>query len=220
MFDSQKGVEGVDSERAQLRELIRNSAQSTLDALRQAGGIEYVDMSRLYNDIAGSGVTNLIVRREDPTKVLGAFAEGSFTITFPDGERYSNAALWDPRAGAPGLDNAYLEGYGHLNHVVVVVGFLPNDDMDIVQLPDAQRQFAGIDRTRVRSVCGVVSDRDIVFVSVRIPAFAYPYDQMTQSERERYDDFLDTRTDGVQPTPMFIHRGFRFVRSRDTDAKQ
>lgn len=185
--------------------LITETSREMLSALRKSGAVEYKNVGDMYKAI---GSSELIVRRENPERVLAAVEHGdNIQFFFPEGDRYSNAVQWTPSLGVRGLENAYLEGYGHRNGIVTVIGFKPGPTLDVQSLPDASRTFPGIDRMHVRSVLGSVSLQDMWFVSMRSPVFAFPEEEMSDQEQ----DMLEAYRSAKKPQPAFIHRGFLFL---------
>lgn len=185
--------------------VITESAHEIISELRATGAIEYTNMSEMYGIL---GNMDILTRRESPDRILEALATNtSILIDFPDDKRYSNAVLWNSTLGSRGLENAYLEGYGQFNSIVSVIGFRVDEKVDIENLPDASQQFAGLDRAYVRSIRGSIDPDNLLFVSVRIPIFAFPENEMTQEELERRDAYFEN----PKASPAFIHRGFLFT---------
>jgi hypothetical protein len=188
--------------------LIGESAESALALLRSSGAIEYPDVSAMYKVLEGQW---MLVRREDPSRIFDLVThQEPITIDFPEGERYSNAVEWTPTLGAAGLQNAYNEGYGQLNTVVMVAGFRNSGSIDVQALPDAAHRFAGLDRTHVRSIKGEVQPEDVLFVTLRIPSNAFPDSEMTDNEYERHHAYTERKQQGDAHNPAFIYRGFLF----------
>jgi hypothetical protein len=156
----------------------------------------------------------MIVRRDSPIRILEALTEHeNMHIDFPNGERYSNAVIWKPDQGVRGLENTYLEGYAEANGIVAVMGIKQDAINDIVALEDASQKFAGLDREYVRSIRGDIAPEDILFVSIRVPIFAFPEKDMTEEERGRYEEYAEQREGGKKVPPQFIHRGFLFTKN-------
>jgi hypothetical protein len=167
-------------ERPERDRVMTETAQELIGALRDSGAVEFKNISDMYAALRGTG--KIIVRREDPERVLDlAVHHDPVAIDFPPGDRYSNAVEWEASLGSIGLSNAYMEGYGHINGAVTVAGF-KKGTLDIVSLPDAEQRFHGLDRTYVRSVKGEVKPEDILFVAARVPIAAYPESDMTETE--------------------------------------
>ncbi len=200
------------------KELIEKTGQETLNFFR-THATEYTDINKMYDALRGEP---LIVRREDPERIIDALNnDESYSIDFPEGERYSNAVVWSGEQGVSGLNNAYLEGYGQVNGIVTVVGVKQEALHDVEAMDDAEQRFAGLDRTHVRSVKGEIGPKDIVFVTVRIPSIAFSEEEMSDSEYDRFDSykqqleqFAAAKASGKEPklpTPQFIHRGYLFT---------
>lgn len=185
------------------KELIRQSAEevlNTLDTLPEFK--EYENPTAMYQALPPE---ELIVRRENPDRLLALLAEKEpLELAFEGGTPYANAAAWTPdKDGALGLHNAFLEGFSHRNHVVMVYGFRKPDGFYYEHLPESQRSFAGIDRTRVRSVAGYVPAEAVRFVTVRIPIHSFPQERMTEEERDQLWDYEQDPS-----RPAFVYRGF------------
>ena len=191
-------------------QLTTKTSEEILNFFRTVA-VEYKDMSQMYEVLRGQ---KMIVRRDSPEHIISAIEENEpIHIVFPEGERYSNAVVWSPEQGIRGLENAYLEGYGTTNDVVSVIGVAQDAVVDIVSLEDASQQFAGLDRTYVRSIQGDIAPEKIMFVSVRIPAFAYPESDMTPKERDHFEEWVEATEEGKTVAPQFIHRGFLFTKN-------
>lgn len=194
-------------EKTKRNEIIELSAQEIIDTLKSSGATEFRNVSEMYKVLESM---NLIARREDPLKVIDAVRTNSpIVISFPEGERYSNAVMWNPTLGSRGIENAYLEGYSHFNGVVTVLGFKNSESLDIENMPDASQRFAGLPREYVRSIQGRIPPDKIVFVSLRIPIYAFSRDAMSPEEKERYEEY----TESHNKKPEFIHRGFLFTQN-------
>lgn len=188
--------------------LVAETAEDMIELFKEHGAEEFSDVSKMYRLLPHEEV---FVRRDSPERILDLIAnEKPLEISFPEGERYSNAVEWTKDLSNRGLENAYLEGYGQLNSLVTVIGFRKNSDIDVQILPDASQQFAGLDRSFVRSIQGTIAPEDLIFVSLRIPSFAYPEEKMTENELDRHQAYEDKRTDKGPSSPAFIHRGFLF----------
>ncbi len=190
------------------QQLIEATAQEILGSLR-GRATEFKEMNQLYAVLKGE---QMVVRRDSPERILETIEDSApIHINFPKGERYSNAVLWSAKEGTRGLENAYLEGYGQANGVVAVMGIKQSALPDIMEMPDATKHFAGLDRSLVRSVQGTINPADILFVTVRIPAESFSEKDMTESELDAFAEFLDKKDSGGKVAPLFIHRGFLFT---------
>lgn len=176
------------------------------DSLKNVGFAELSDISTGYKELGGK---DLIVRREDPRKVLSILNGESYEVGFAD-VRYSNCVEWKPDLhGARGITNAYLEGYTSLNSVVTVIGFEKNNSQDIERLPDASGNFYGLDRDLVRSFKGEIHPENVAFIALRAPAHMLDEALLTDDEIDRLDDYLEKREKGNDViNPVMIHRLF------------
>jgi len=192
-------------------QVIHETARRILEIFRATGAVEYKEITDMYAALKGMDV---IVRRESPERISEMVqTNSSLNIDFPEGQRYSNAVIWNPALGSRGIENAYMEGYGQLNGIVTVIGFAPNKSLSIESLSDASKHFAGLDRTFVRSVEGPVHAEDVVFVSVRIPSHILREEELTERELEIRDTYNEKRDRNGNAIPAFIHRGFLFTKN-------
>lgn len=197
--------------------VMADTAQELIGSLRKTDAVEFSNISQMYSALRGTG--KMIVRREDPERVLELTVdETPVAIDFPPGERYSNAVEWESGLGSIGLSNAYMEGYGHINGAVTVIGF-KRGTLDIVSLPDAEQRFAGLDRTYVRSVKGTVAPEDLLFVATRVPITAFPESEMTEPELDLLDAYREFEKNGKKPPAFFVQRGFLYTKNLETAAQ-
>lgn len=191
--------------------VIAETARQVLETFRSTDAVEYKEIKDMYIALKGM---DILVRRESPERISEMIQTNhSFNIDFPEGQRYSNAVMWNSNLGSRGLENTYLEGYGQLNGIVTVFGFAPNDSMSIERLPDATQHFAGLDRTFVRSIQGAVHPEDVIFISVRIPIHVLPDEELTERELEARDTYNEKRDNRGHTIPTFVHRGFLFSKN-------
>jgi hypothetical protein len=165
------------------------------------------DVNQAYKTLPNE---SLIVRREDPRKILDLLGDsGGYEIDFKGNERYSNCVEWNPRSDkSRNIHNAYAEGFTDLNYVVAVVGFRSEPEDDIVTLPDATQDFYGLDRRGVRSFKGRVDREKIQFISLRLPGHLVPESELTVQELSLLDTYYDNLAEGKRPSPVMIHRSF------------
>jgi hypothetical protein len=191
-------VEGTVMERA------HTASERILTNLESEPELEgYTDVSGMYRAIPDR---TLVVRREDPQAVLNLFEKDEpIEIKFVGNTPYANSVEWHPRLdGARGIDNAVLEGYGHMDGVVVLYGFEQPEGFFLEKHPESQQVFSGIDRVRVRTAAGLVTAKDVRFITVRTPILAFTEERMTEEEK----DLLWEVKNGGHKTPQFIYRGF------------
>lgn len=187
-------------------ETIKESAEEVISILEAIPNFdEHADISKMYKHLPNE---NLIVRREDPSALLHALQSNEpISIQFVGNNPYANSVEWNPRADGPrGLDNAYLEGYGQMNGVVLVYGFEKPDGFYFEQHPESQQVFAGIDRLRVRSAAGFVPPENIRFITVRIPLKAFPENRMTEEEKDLLWEY--EQKEAAKRPAAFVYRGF------------
>lgn len=184
----------------------RETAHELLNAFSSLQGFKKADNPRAL--LTELGAEKLVVRREDPAKLLALAVRGEpLEIGFTGATPYANSVEWNPAIdGTHGIDNAYLEGYGHKDHVVTVFGFEKPEGFFLEELDDSQRQFAGVDRTRVRAAAGFVPLESVQFVSVRIPISAMDTNDLTEGEKDLLYEF--ETADSKQRKPIFIYRTF------------
>lgn len=175
-----------------------------LGRIRESGSFdEYSDITRMYRSLPGE---DLVVRREDPEKLMRTLSEHDpLEIKFEGNVPYANSVVWNPRAdGTRGIDNAFLEGHGHSDGIVMVYGFSKPEDFRLTQHPESQQMFGGIERSRVRTAAGFVPADHIRFVTVRVPISRFPEALMTEEEK----DILWEYENGARKEPAFVYRGF------------
>jgi hypothetical protein len=180
------------------------AAEQVLNEIRHCGDFdEYTDITSMYRELPSE---TLVVRRENPEQLMQVLSTGEpLQIQFVGNLPYANSVVWNPRAdGTRGIDNAFLEGYGHKDGIVTVYGFEKPDDFYLEQHPESTHIFGGIERSRVRSGAGFVPKEAIRFVTVRIPIRNFPEEHMTETEK----DLLWEWEQAGKKSPAFIYRGF------------
>lgn len=187
-----------------IMERAHDATERILGTLESAPELEErTDVSAMYREIQD---TVLVVRREDPTAILNLYEKSDpIEIKFVGNTPYANSVEWHPRTdGARGIDNAMLEGYGHMDGVVTLYGFEQPEGFFLEKHAESQQVFAGIDRVRVRTAAGLVSKENVRFITVRVPILGFPQERMTEEEK----DLLWEVKSGAHKTPKFIYRGF------------
>jgi hypothetical protein len=174
------------------------------DFLRAQGCTEYTNVSEAYAKLPNE---KIIARREDPRRIFDLYTKPTgYEIAFT-GDRYANSVSWNPHTdGGKNLHNAFMEGFTNLNGVVAVVGFAPDANGDLLLMPDSIQNFHGLDRSGVRSYQGAITQSQVHFVTLRIPAHLLPESELTDDEIGRLDEYLDAvhSNDGkVQPVMIF-----------------
>ncbi len=183
-------------------ELVSSTAELLSKEFIEAGGVPFEDVNTMYARLPQE---KLFVRREQPDRVVDALLEHEgLSITFDGGSPYANCAEWNNPQSVHGIENAFIEGYSHRNHVVAVIGFKAGKDIQVVKLPTSAQRFGELDRSLVRSISGILQPEDIVFVSLRMPAKYTKEADMTESEIEYRDEGHENGS------TTFIYRGFLF----------
>ncbi len=176
------------------------------DVLKSKGFVEFESMTDAYKKIDDK---TLVVRREDPRKVLQLLGEpGHYEVGF-ESDRYSNCVEWNPYTdGSRGIHNAYMEGMTNLNSVVTVIGFNRQPDQDIVKLPDASINFHGLERDKVRSFKGTITLENVAVINLRIPGHLLSEAKLTIEELDRVDEYISHKEKGLPANPVMVHRSF------------
>lgn len=184
------------------RELVTETFTNFQELLTQNGYTEFTEITELYKNLPDAAY---IVRRENPERIEQLLAAGqSYEIKHEGDTEYANSVEWNPNSMERSIENAYLEGYGNKNTIVVVVGIRPNPALELKHLPESTPDFYGLDRRGVRSVTGTVSPEHIAFVSIRAAAHMLPESILTEEEL----DALDQARESASKKPIFIHRGY------------
>jgi hypothetical protein len=186
-------------------------SDETFFALReQLVNADFTEFNNVNDAYRTLPAKDFIVRREDPRQVFELLSKaGSYNIDYVGDDPYSNCAVWNPRtSGKAGLENAYAEGLTELNHVVTIVGFRPHETDSLLQLPDAQRNFHGLERQYVRSFKGTVDTESIVFINLRIPAHLLPESELTEDELDMLFAYTEEKARGIKVVPVMVHRSY------------
>lgn len=199
-------IEQITPPRSESAERTLSTYSRLHDALVEGGFVEHQHISEMYKKLSD---VELIVRREDPTRIQHLVESAQpYEITFA-GEQYANCVDWKPsRDGYRNISNAYLEGYGQENAVVTVVGITKTDHLTVTKLSESIPDFYGLDRRGVRSMEGTVLPADIAFVTLRVPGHLFPEALMTEEEKDSVFDYHEKKKTGVRAEPVMIHRGF------------
>jgi hypothetical protein len=155
------------------------------------GGEFVTDVNKIYREYGANGRTLLIVRREDPEKVLSLSEGGDVSLTFDPqvvgdrGDKYVNCAIWPyGRNAVSGIKNAFLEGRGMAGPLVTVVGVRQNPANNQVEMAkDAMTEVGDIERDAVRIVSGTLKKEDLAFIIVRIQKDYFPTENLVEAEK-------------------------------------
>ncbi len=184
-------------------------------AISSFGGELTADMNQVYNT---SNNQELIVRREDPVRILESLEEGDDLVIGQKenlGE-YANALSWKSSYGSNGLRHAFLEGHGQYLGIVTVIGFRKGDQLTVSPVTNLLKESSSPDRDLIRSVSGRVQPQDIAFIAIRIPVQRFNRSLMTENELDTLEEWEETEKEGREP--LFIYRGASF--NQVQEAKQ
>ncbi len=185
-------------------DLSRETAQQIIDTLEGFQEYEeFTDINRMYRSLPNE---SLVVRRENPDNLMKTVTSGEpLSIQFAGNSPYANSVVWNPKVdGSRGIDNAFLEGYGHSNGIVTVYGFSRPEGFYLEKHNESEQVFAGVERGRVRCAAGLVPKDAIRFVTIRIPLLSFPKERMTEEEK---DLLWEHEVEG-KTGPAFVYRGF------------
>ncbi len=192
-------------------EIVAETFHFFKDFLEQSGFAEHTSPTETYQHL---GDQNLVARREDPRNIFPLLSsEEGYEIDFEDA-RYANCVAWNPAADGPkGLYNAYMEGFASMNGVVSIVAFEQQDGDDLIAMEDSIQNFYGLDRSRVRSYKGSVTNNRIRLINLRIPGHLFPETEMTEDELNAVDEYLFAQENGKKADPVMIHRCYTPIES-------
>ena len=170
-------------------------ANHFLSALRSVPGTYYEDVGELYWAAEGP----LVVRREDPIKALELLVEQKpidiyYRKQFGSDSKaeegvYYNAAKWNGAGSKVGLENAFMEGFSHLEGIVTVLGFMPGGlTFHNSSHSDDIRRTLSLNFSNNLSIEGEIKHEQLRFVVVRIPASYVSDDQLTEEELDRKEE--------------------------------
>lgn len=131
------------------------------------------DINKLYKYFLKNKET-LIVRREDPEKVLGLIRdhkEININSSYSNSHPYPNCALFGGNTeDISGLKNALNEGYGEIGGVVTAIAFHKDEKrMSVFDVPDEDMSRGNYQRHSVKLFNGKIRLEDIAFIIVRVP---------------------------------------------------
>lgn len=194
------------------RELAADYYADLLQHIEASGGEQLVSVNELLQVLPHE---SFIVRRDDPLRVKELLSGKSDIVLTQDprlgDSPYANAVEWRSNERANGLEQAFLEGHGQYEGVVVVAGYRKSDSLKVQKIPELNKSFSDVNRSLSVSVQGELSQRDVAFLIVRTPIDRFSPDAMTPEELDQYEEWqLGPRK------PLFVYRAFSFS---DRDAK-
>jgi hypothetical protein len=162
-----------------------------LDQFFKDNGAEYHEnVTDIYNDYSNG--EPLVVRRENPSRLLELVNGGEIEMTFDSevvgerGDKYANAALWPhgPVDKTSGIANAFLEGRGSAGPVVLLAGYKKNGDHMKIEEPEDKMYSVGtIDRHSVKILSGKLQNEDLAFVIMRAPVRYFDKNNLNEGEK-------------------------------------
>ncbi len=184
-------------------------ASRFIDALHAVPGTYYDNVGELYRE----ATSPLVVRREDPIKALELLlTQKPIDIYYhkefhsdekAEGETYYNAAMWNGAGSKVGLENAFVEGFSHLDGIVTVLGFEPGEIIFHSTTSTEQiRQTTTLNYSNNVSIEGSISPEQLRFAVVRIPARYLSDEQLTLDEQDRKEE----------GKLMFVFRGVSLIK--------
>ncbi|NCT54493.1 hypothetical protein GW758_00865 [Candidatus Falkowbacteria bacterium] len=172
----------------------KHRLESTLehisDFFKKNGGKEE-DVSSIYRNYLSKNGKPLIVRREDPEKVVRLIENEDIDLSFDPkvvadrGDKYANCAIW-PHGVNPtaGMQNAFLEGRGMAGPLVTMMASRQNSQHNLIEDPkDKMLNTGNINRESVRIVSGQIKKEDLEFIIVRLPKKFLSPEKLSEEEK-------------------------------------
>lgn len=156
-------------------------------------GAEFVtDVNDIYKKYTKNNISPLIIRREDPEKVIALNEDVDINIHFDPkvagdmGDKYANCAIWPYGPNAvSGIRNAFLEGKGMAGPIVALMAVNNNPKNTNLKKPDDFLLKVGdIEREAVRIVSGTIIKQDLEFIILRIQKDFFPPESLTDREKQ------------------------------------
>lgn len=199
-----KNKESYSKDPAKYLEVCEQAYKDITGFIINNGGEFETDVTKIYRQFGNSHDTPLIVRRDDPEKVL-ALSEGhdielAFDpkVTGEGGEKYVNCSIWPyGRDYVSGIRTSFNEGRSSAGPIVMMIGVSQNANNNKIEETDASALSVGdIQREAVRIVSGSLKKEDLKFILIRVPIGYFPNENLTDDERK--------------PGVTQIFRGFTF----------
>jgi hypothetical protein len=188
------------------RELAKSFTSDLFQKIESSGGEQLSSVNELLKVLPSE---SFIVRRDDPSRVKELLSGKSDIVLTQDARLgdapYANAVEWRSNERSNGLEQAFLEGHGQYEGVVVVAGYRKSELLKIQKIPELNKSFSDVNRSLSVSVRGELSQRDVAFLIVRTPIDRFNSDDMTPEELDQYEEWQ------LGPKkPLFIYRAFSF----------
>ncbi len=169
---------------------LENTLENIADFFKKHGGQEE-DVSSIYRNYLSKNEKPLIVRQEDPEKVVKLLENEAIDLRFDSkvvadrGDKYANCAIW-PHGVNPtaGMQNAFLEGRGMAGPLVTMIASKQNPKHNLVEDPkDKMLSTGNINRESVRIVSGQIKKEDLKFIIVRLPKKFLSSEKLREDEK-------------------------------------
>lgn len=188
------------------RELAMSFTADLFQKIETSGGEQLSSVNELLKVLPSE---SFVVRRDDPLRVKELLSGKSDIVLTQDARLgdapYANAVEWWSNERSNGLEQAFLEGYGQYEGVVVVAGYRKSKLLKIQKIPELNKSFSDVNRSLSVSVHGELSRQDVAFLIVRTPIDRFNAAEMTPEELDEYEEWqLGPRK------PLFIYRAFAF----------
>lgn len=176
---------------SEFRRLIKQTYKDMCSLLINEGAEFITDVNTIYKKFGENIHSPLIVRREDPEKVL-ALSEGfdvnlSFDpkVVYDGDDGYANCALWPYGPDAMGgIRNAFLEGRNMAGPIATLIALKQNPENAEIKKPkDALMIVGDIKREAVRIVSGTLTKEDLQFILLRFQKDFFPTESLTEQEK-------------------------------------
>lgn len=220
-FGKEKGQEK--SPEVFTKEVVEQIVREVMDEFPKHGWVPVLDVNDLYRSQQGE----LIVRRESPQRLMDAVLnDHDLNLSFenvPSDQKYLNSAIWSTMRPET-MRWAMQEGMNMTGGLSVVEVIDPTvSDIQVESIENAIPTIVmpsgeTIDRSTYRATSGTVRPEDLRFIVVATVAQRFPIDQMTQDEKDRFDEwqdemaeFQEAKKSGQrmkQPDPFNIVRAF------------
>lgn len=204
MLQGLKDKEGFSKDKVGYKELSEQTYKDLAGFLIENGAEFITDVNELYREFSKENNNPLIVRREDPEKVVSLADGNDINLSFDPkvvgdrGDKYVNCAIWPyGRDTVSGIKNAFLEGRGMAGPLVSLIAVKQNSKNNTIEVPDdAMLRVGTIDRDAVRIVSGKITKDDLQFIILRIQKDFFPESNLVDDEK----------SEGIRQ----IFRGFKF----------
>jgi hypothetical protein len=156
-----------------------------------SGGQEVKDVNEIYKKYQKSNSELLIVRREDPEKLMALLNNVNINLSFDPkvvgerGNKYANCAIWPYGKNAvAGIKNAFLEGRGMAGPIVSLMAVKQQSNNIKIEKPENSLLEVGdITREAVRIASGIIEKKNLEFIIIRIQKEYFPEEQLNESEK-------------------------------------